>query len=34
MRCVGLKLGNVIGSDIWELQSIGMGSKPEVVGEI
>ena len=32
--CVGARLGNVIGYDIWKLKSIGMGLKMKVAGEI
>jgi len=32
--CVGARLGNVIGYDIWKLKSIGRGLKRKVAGEI
>ena len=34
MKCVGAKLRNAIGRDIWELESIEMKLNMEVVEEI
>ena len=34
VKCVGAKLRNAIGRDIWDFKSVGMGLKMEGMGEI